>query len=123
MTDTDKQLARRDEIHALPAGKEMDALVHVKVFGRPESETYYALAGGVRIVCRKNVPAYSTDISAAMDVLCKTRDGLDFVIRSYGDEYLVTVSNKDGGGGVGYGKTISEAICRAALLKDIGERP
>jgi hypothetical protein len=59
----------------------------------------------------------STDIEAAMLVLCKVRGNLDFLIGNTPEgQYYCYIALTSNYGKKGIGDTISEAICRCALL-------
>lgn len=100
-----------ETIRAMPAGREMDALVAERVMGANPRD--------VKIVGYGPTPHYSTDIAAAMDVLCKAREGEPLMITAglmdgsdqYKGQYYCSILQVEA-----FGDTISHAICRAALL-------
>lgn len=110
----------RDEILNVVASRDLDALISVKVFGKLPS---FAL---------DNFPHYSTDISAAWEVVEKLRDPSDdepdfWVITDEGKKNGWTVSSywahHDGNIDNFHirADTAPLAICRAALLATIDE--
>lgn len=112
------------QVNTEPAGRRMDAWVHRFVMDEIECRIDNCGWPWVLSFVPTGLDAvmhYSTNIVNAMDVLCKSRKGLDFFMRGHGDEYRCHIYGRGSISGVGYGKTISEAICRAALLKRIGE--
>ena len=118
----------------LAAGRELDAMVEVKVFGgnpgliemarRGELDVQYG--GDPGIGCRPDdvfvpgPPQYSTDIAAALDVLCVVRGDVSqgvghFSIHPSSDDNTLYDCVLYGRRVRGTGRTISEAICHAAL--------
>ena len=118
---------RSDEIDALPAGRELDALVAEKVMHERLPPSGYDTDVAVRAehiggggYVRRPVPAYSTDIAAAWKVVKKMdADGFGWAIAD--DEVYFAKGDPDSPdyrfGGVALplftDKTL--AICRAAL--------
>lgn len=116
-----------------PVGPELDALVATKVMGwtcekfwpvsdmrhdrRKPCETWRQPDGSAQM--GGGVWAFSTDIERAMRVLCKARGTSHFDIGSKADgNYYCQIQPFPGDEPIGYGvgATISEAICRAALV-------
>lgn len=112
----------REEILAMPAGRELDALVAEKVMGLDivsnglKYEPRYYLPEYERTYHRA-VPVYSTDISAAWEVAEKFGEmsvrkyqtmslGYRWVCRIYVNEEDVIAN----------GLTAPEAICKSALI-------
>lgn len=109
---------------AQPGGS-LDREVAIQVFGwkvgrrfangngdweRPDDKPDFR--GEVHRLTWSQTPRWSTDIAKAMDLLCHVRQGRDFIIASEGDRYVCAIE----GAGQGEGATISEAICRMALV-------
>lgn len=129
-----------EEIIAMPSGREMDAIVSERVMGiAPRMIRLCGSTDQVEIwansafyrdgVCNRhdlshvvNPPDYSSNIGLAMDVLCKVRgeERREFTINSKGSDYACIIFRP---AVTGQGATISEAICRMALLTTVaGER-
>jgi hypothetical protein len=100
----------REEILALPAGRELDALVARTLFG----------LDGLHLM-HEFLPHYSTDIAAAFEVVekrCET-EGVKFGIdRDYSVKGKWNGGFNYGGGSYAAYASVSapESICRAALL-------
>lgn len=108
----------REEILALPTGKKLDALVAEKVMGweaKPGRAYYWT--GKDRVV-RSVFYQFSTDISAAWELLCKfkthqvTFHENGFYQQSDMKYRVIIAKNQH----VAYANTAPEAICKAALL-------
>jgi len=85
-----------DEIDQLKAGPELDELIVSRVMGHTQGDATW-------------VPAYSTDIAAAITTL--DLDTQDYVSLTWTEDgWMVDVS-----GCYGHGDTLPLAICRAAL--------
>lgn len=116
----------RNEILAMPAGRDIDALVEKYVFGRePELWKHYGMVS-IQSYEYGGPPEYSTNISSAWDVIEKlaTHDRDIFVSNEDG-RYLCDIIDYQYGldGPEPKAKYSSEyvedaplAICRAALL-------
>jgi len=92
----------RDEILAMKPGRELDALIAEKVMGWS-----WGIIGDL-------IPAYSTDISAAWEVVEEMGDCLH--LRQHGEQgeweaWFCGYPNSKA-----HGETAPEAICKAALL-------
>lgn len=98
-------IGKRTDIDSLPAGRELDALIHDKVMGLEWC------------IEHPELQPYSTDISAAWEVVEKLNHHgflLSFLnTRSPGNRYLVEFRDK--GDYVAAADTAPLAICRAAL--------
>lgn len=109
----------RDEILNMPAGREMDALIFEKIFGFEKGTfpVYEPMKSNVGDYMVRPIQEYSTDISAAWEVVEKLTDGIflnDFSLwttmrcwKADFTELRVADSNAE---------TAALAICRAALL-------
>lgn len=136
----------RDEILAMPEGRELDALVAERVMGKPFrrpthgscctcqncGEDYDSCGGGC---------FYSADIAAAWQVVEKLRERLNVEIQTANhlvtkEQWRVVVDDTDFGcihHGIGevrttkdisvFGNTAPLAICRAALLMTLEANP
>jgi len=106
----------REQILAMPAGRELDALVRKHVFGwsligdgRSKSPDGYQI---------RSIPDYSTDIAAAWEVAEKF-ETIE-VKRFHTDKGLWFCEIKEKIWHRSYGATAPEAICKAALLAVMG---
>lgn len=117
----------REEILAVPVGRELDALVHKNVFLR---EVYWQniIPYPVDNLTAIPVPLYSTDLSAAWEVVEKLHElGYTTHLQSdYPDDGaikhgLLLFHNSKGRIKGDYAETAPLAICRAALLSIQGE--
>lgn len=127
----------RDEILNMPAGREMDALVFAKLFGKMPfrvgpgekwvftNEREYLEEGDAYFLdehqAPSRVPEYSTDIAAAWtirDALGKPISVMESVLGdSFFCEFLLGYDEGDEAKTVeAFAETVSLAICRAALL-------
>jgi len=111
----------RDEIMAMEAGREMDALVAEKVMGwelrtfKSNGVDFWHIPGTVR--CELDAPKFSTDIGAAWEVVEKMIGemwnlSLEYQSAVYWCEFGKTCVPGDGE----IADTAPLAICRAALL-------
>lgn len=108
----------RDEILNLPAGRELDALISVQLFGvrefLDEDDAYYLGENQMPV----RLPDYSTDIAAAWEVVEKLKNvsGATIGVRVHPTAgYSINVYQL----GMNYWPTADTAplaICRAALL-------
>ena len=106
----------REEILNMPAGREMDALIAENVF----NVFVHRLNGSAFSVSMLNeIPHYSTDISAAWEVVEKLHKENDIFDvwheKDTGFDWWCEVVNNGDGWNVN-AKTAPLAICRAALL-------
>jgi hypothetical protein len=98
----------RDEILAMPAGKDIDDLVDEFVFGKPTPKDNNT------ILYIRNSKSYSTDISAAWEVVnAMEKYSCDFAIKKGVDAWSAIVG---GGAWICDAETAPLAICQAALL-------
>lgn len=109
----------REKILAMPAERELDALVAEHVFG-------YKIVDHDRAVwCRTHydeLKRYSRDLYAAWEVLNVMREKYTWVgvdSTKFGWRCLI-IGQKDNEGGEWHGETVNEAICKAALLAVMG---
>lgn len=110
----------REQVEAEPAGRQLNAWMHRFVMDMPcrmdgdgsawTSEDDLGLVGLVGY-CR--LPDYLGNIVRAMDVLCKSRDGMDFMMIGHGDEYRCHIYGR-GNGGAGLGTARPSAKPSAA---------
>lgn len=102
-----------DQIKALPAGRELDALIWHRVMHPDAVE-------GVEARCVElgwTAPRYSTHIAAAWDVLMKVQDiGALHNCGGFGWRCEIHSVSPSAVDCVGQGDTAPLAICRAALL-------
>jgi hypothetical protein len=132
----------KEEILAMEAGRELDIMIAKKLYSadtitkasRLSDRTFYALVGGEKeryqplekgktlanVWWRHTAdeawdacPNYSTDISAAWEVVAKIQDCLH--LREHGEqgEWEASFCGLDA---KGHGETAQLAICKAALL-------
>jgi hypothetical protein len=113
----------REEILAMPAGRELDSLISEKIMGYV-THGHFREKNGVRIL----VQPYSTDISAAWEVVekiqglrelngCKVRLQVKIlVIRGIYTVSIIDYLNNDKCLGEETANTAPEAICKAALI-------
>lgn len=99
----------------LEAGREMDELIAVRVMGlvtaSPAPYWTYSRNG-----IQEPIPAYSTDIAAAWEVVEKMTPGPGFyVTRAGGHGFWKAIFEDDDNEGKAYSLTAPLAICRAAL--------
>lgn len=96
---------KREEIAKMPAGREMDALVMEWVTKFTVNDNFY-------------IPHYSTDISAAWQVVDKMKErGLGFAIHCGENWRPIALFDKEESENDWIGaETAPLAICRAALL-------
>jgi hypothetical protein len=122
----------RDEILAMPAGREMDALIAEKVMGWTLGEPHeihgWMMHGMVTVrdwvgstndagITHIEKWSPSTDIAAAWEVVEKLGDKFDELERGDGGEFWMCVVYPDGFiPCVARAETAPLAICRAALL-------
>lgn len=101
---------KREEILAMQAGRELDALVEYRVFGRTMS----------MIGLSEHIRPYSTDISAALEVAIHLQKQGYYVCIDLKacEETSVGVYEENPAEQIAYAKaqTPAEAICKAALL-------
>jgi hypothetical protein len=98
----------REEILAMPAGRELDAIV-AKAIGYVSLTTHWNPIDNMY----GTLPHYSTDISAAWEVVEKLQQDFMFIdIFSTSDSYNVLVTNGDAVNA----EKAPEAICKAALI-------
>jgi hypothetical protein len=111
------------EVMTLPVGRELDAAVAEHVMGYAGRIIWYGqgMPSATPMIdgaFPSRVPDYSTDDTLAMSVLCKVRGEPPayFVLapRREGSGYLCHLEIDNGY--VGFGATLSEAICRCCLL-------
>jgi len=116
----------RDDILNMPAGREMDAQIAQSVFGMRLTKNhglaggFYWVGNGVQfgIMQEQDTPAYSTDISAAWEVVEKMGnvDKLhDVELRTSIRGWICNIFNSFDSFEVN-ADTAPLAICRAALL-------
>lgn len=110
------------DVGALEAGRETDALVAERVFGKPwpsvsvarwwtEDGRYCGPGGEWSERINDRLPAYSTDIAAAFEVVEKIRETCcDFTLERAGAAWYADFRM-----GVASADTAPLAICRAAL--------
>jgi hypothetical protein len=119
----------RDEILNMPAGREMDALVAEKVFGRKTA--WFSGPGGpvitggtmAKVSTWTPIKPYSTDIAAAWEVVEKMiSNGWRFYLRAVGT-YFEVEFQKGGSDGIHTGyidaETFPLAVGRAAILLEM----
>jgi len=135
----------RDEIQAMEASPELDKLVGEKIFGYsiyhydkdvPE-RCYYMLTDdkgdpvtpyeGWHTGERKteeeawgDCPNYSEDIGAAWEVVEKLKEKYAVAVVSYKSSVLCKIQAPDSDSFDADSKTAPEAICKAALIAEIG---
>lgn len=123
----------REEIHNMPAGREMDEMIWIGVFGRAVvalgdapcpycgSEMRFCGKRSWCSECREwrfsSVKEYSTDISAAWEVAEKLQKKRPFVLCSSMGGYMCNFDLE----ALAHAPTAPLAICRAALLAKTGE--
>lgn len=123
-----------DEILKLAPGPELDALVAEAVMGwakiastrYPDSLTGKLRAWGWRGTtggCRTLVPLYSTDISAAVEVMEKLGDRMWYFAKLPQTGCWEAAFIDQMPSPVVEAKNLPEAICKAALLAVEGETP
>lgn len=116
--ELDKLVAERimgwTECNWIPAGVVGEILVGFPPDGKHRVRKTIGGAAYWVINGAAEVPRYSANIEDAMAVLCHARRGNGFTIvgEAAGNRYLCSIHNC----GSGAGASISEAICRAALL-------
>ena len=112
----------REEILAMEPGRELDALVADKVIGMDLVEDTqlqlprYYLPEYDRTIHR-DVPLYSSDISAAWEVLEYMQDSgwsWDMKMNNLAKEVEVRI-----GRGQAVSKSVPEAICKSALIANL----
>ena len=107
----------RDEILAMPAGRKLDAIVAEKVMGF-ELDRYRPNNAIDRVSNYSHgIKKYTTDISAAWDVMKKLQENFIFIdLFSTSDSYNVIINECDSVNA----EEAPEAICKAALINTIG---
>jgi len=118
----DKMGIPRDEILATEPGRLLDALVAEYVVGIKEHRKAYPESFDERVIWFRNppnvtayyVPFYSTDISAAWEVV----EMFSYIDIHRYDDFFACAIYPIGNSAVirARGKTMPEAICKAALL-------
>lgn len=108
-------------METMAAGQKLDALIAVEIMGLqpcgpPLGDWMYWDEQGRAI----ELPDYSTDITDAMEVLCKIRGPEEREFRIQGERNhlyrCIVFEDLTNIMADGSGDTISEAICRAALV-------
>jgi len=104
----------RDELLELKPGRELDALVAEKVMGYI-THGQFREKNGVRVM----IDRYSTDIAAAWEVV----EMFSYIDIHRYDDFFACAIYPIGNSAVmrARGKTMPEAICKAALLAVMGE--
>ena len=112
----------REEILALPVGRELDALVALRVYGLEE----ITVVGKHYFIDPLDtpLPLYSTDISAAWEVVEKVQERYNFFLaynhKTKDFQVFIDVPNEDEDATIIHyeydAPTAPEAICKAALL-------
>lgn len=93
----------------MKAGRELDSLIHEKVFGQDPRQEPYQRPDGAMVY--PFVPEYSTDIAAAWQVVEKLTEGEFHLSRCYGGGWECEL----GAPYISFGETAPLAICLAAL--------
>lgn len=120
----------REEILAMEAGRELDALVAEQVMGWKNTGKRVSLAYRAVMTMHtdktgtyRRVPNCSTDIYGAWEVIGKIKEKYEVATLDYRNKwvcYLVETITESGNLDTpdieAYGQTAPEAICKAALL-------
>lgn len=118
----------REQLDSMSAGKELDKMVAEKVLG---CKCYYPAVFGANTSYPDStklipLPNYSTDISAALEVVEKMRKNKIYLdIRVWPEEYQVLPHQDEHNKLIEHcivkSPSLPEAICKAALLASLGE--
>lgn len=111
----------RDEVQKMWAGRGMDAMVAIEVMGWTYVDSdpdfkWSVPANEDGVVMRRRLPEFSTDISAAWEVVEKIKDYYAYIVLQFDSvEWIVHISD---GTVERQTSNVSAplAICRAALL-------